>query len=77
MKATLLEALGRAYESAHETDKAFQAWNQLYSLSQAPGFASAGAEAAIELGKIYKSRNTCPRHCITTPPLVRYHENIN
>jgi hypothetical protein len=38
MKATLLEALAQAYESAQEPDKALQTWNELYSLSMGVGF---------------------------------------
>jgi tetratricopeptide (TPR) repeat protein len=57
MKTTLLEALAQGYEAAHESDKALQAWNEIYSLSIGADFTVAEAEAASKIAAIYKSKN--------------------
>ena len=60
MKATLLEALARGYESAQQPDKAFQIWNELYLLSIGTGFKLAEAEATFKMAEIYKSQKNVP-----------------
>ena len=60
MKATLLEALARGYESAQQSDKAFQIWNELYLLSIGTGFKLAEAEATFKMAEIYKSQKNVP-----------------
>ena len=57
MKATLLEALAQGYESAQEVDKAFQAWNELYSLSAETGLKVTEAEAASRIAEIYNGKS--------------------
>jgi tetratricopeptide (TPR) repeat protein len=57
MKTTLLEALAQGYDAAHESDKALQTWNDLYSLSVGADFKLAEAEAASKIAEIYKRKN--------------------
>ncbi len=56
MKATLLEGLAQGYGIAQETDKALQAWTELYSYSVASGMNVAEGEAALRLATLYRSK---------------------
>ncbi|MFZ0737930.1 MAG: CHAT domain-containing tetratricopeptide repeat protein [Candidatus Acidiferrales bacterium] len=55
IRASSLEALGKAYETAKRTSDAIAAWSQLYSFS-GRGMAQANAEAAQHLGKLYAAQ---------------------
>jgi CHAT domain-containing protein len=58
--ATLLESLAQGYEAAHESDKALQAWNELYTSARSTGNTAIEGEAAFRMANIYKSKKDIP-----------------
>ncbi len=60
MKLGQLEALGQAYDSARQSNKALQTWKELYSLSIETGPKVVEAEAAFRIAEIDKSQKDVP-----------------
>lgn len=56
IRASLLEALGNAYESAKRTSDAIGAWTELYSYSSGLHMTPANAEAAQHLANLYATQ---------------------
>jgi CHAT domain-containing protein len=56
IRASLLEALGNAYESAKRTSDAIGAWTELYSFSSGLHMTLANAEAAQHLANLYATQ---------------------
>jgi CHAT domain-containing protein len=56
IRASVLEAMGNAYETAKRTPDAIGAWSQLYSFSNGIQMTAAGAEAAQHLAHLYAAQ---------------------
>lgn len=56
IRASLLEALGNAYETVKRTSDAIGAWSQLYSFSNGVHMIAANAEAAQHLANLYATQ---------------------
>ena len=56
IRASLLEALGNAYETAKRTSDAIGAWTELYSFSSGIHMTPANAEAAQHLANLYATQ---------------------